>query len=143
MQAHDHYRRQGCAARPAFTLVELLIVIAIMGLLVSITAAAAVRVFSRQKASNTETLITMLSRALNQHWMAVIDQAKNEPIPAGVLALAGTDGDSARRARVIWIKLRLNQEFPTTFAEVVSPGGSLPPLPAYVRTLSDWGLPTT
>src|SRR5215471_17902198 len=100
--------------RSGMTLIELLVVIVIIGLLLTISAATAMRVLARQKSSNTETLITTLARALNQHWMAVVDQAKTESIPPGVLTLAGNDD---RRARVIWIKLRLRQEFPMTFAE--------------------------
>src|SRR6516164_4292107 len=112
-------RRHYAPLRVGFTLVELLVVLAIISLVISITAAAAMRVLSGQKSSNTEVLITTLSRALNQHWMAVVDQAKNEPVPDIVTAnLAGGD---PRLARVIWIKLRLKQEFPMTFAEVVHP----------------------
>src|SRR5262249_61766642 len=98
----DSRRRAG---RAGFTLVELLVVVVIIGLMLSITAATAMRVLSRQKASNTETLITTLSRALNQHWMAVIDQTRNETIPPTVLTnYAGSD---ERLARVLWIKMRL------------------------------------
>jgi prepilin-type N-terminal cleavage/methylation domain-containing protein len=144
MKAGTQNDRQHRLARPGFTLVELLVVLVIIGLVLSITAATAMRVLGRQKSSNTEVLITTLSRALNQHWMAVVDQAKNEPVPDTVTAnLAGGD---PRRARVIWIKLRLKQEFPMTFAEVVHPAlisgtSYLSGLPAYFKALRNFGLP--
>jgi prepilin-type N-terminal cleavage/methylation domain-containing protein len=138
--SHDRFRRGG------FTLVELLVVVFIIGLVLSITAAATMRVLGRQKSSDTEILITILSRSLNRHWLAVVEQAKKETVPPSVLNLAGGD---ARRAQVIWIKLRLKQEFPMTFAEVVNPGNDpnnpggrfLGPLRGYLRTLIDYGLP--
>jgi prepilin-type N-terminal cleavage/methylation domain-containing protein len=144
MYVTTRHRRRHAPLRGGFTLVELLVVLAIISLVISITAAAAMRVLSGQKSSNTEVLITTLSRALNQHWMAVVDQAKNEPVPDIVTAnLAGGD---PRLARVIWIKLRLKQEFPMTFAEVVHPAtisGTiyLSGLPAYLKALRNFGLP--
>src|SRR5207302_5135067 len=48
----------------------------------------------------------------------VIDQANKESIPDGVLLMAG---GNAPRARVIWIKLRLKQEFPMNYAEARTP----------------------
>jgi prepilin-type N-terminal cleavage/methylation domain-containing protein len=122
-----------------FTLIEMLVVLAIAGILVSLTAAAAFQVMVYQRVSNTETLIRSLDKALQQQWKAVILRANTENIPASVMTLAGGD---QRRARVIWIKLRLKQEFPMNFHEALQPnqaaggvaiipGADLPALPAY------------
>src|SRR5262249_30263070 len=47
-------------------------------------------------------------------------QASKEDIPADIYTMAGGPGNEAR-ARVIWIKLRLRQEFPESFAEARAP----------------------
>src|SRR5262249_31495379 len=49
---------------------------------------------------------------------AVLDKADREDIPATVQQLANFNNE---RARIIWRKLRLKQEFPMTFAEAREP----------------------
>src|SRR5436309_1340305 len=123
-------------ARRGFSLVELLVVVVIVGLVLSITAAATMRVLGRQKSSNTETLISMVYRTFSEQWRAVVEQAKKETVPSPVADLAGGD---ARRAQVIWIKLRLRQQFPMSFAEILNPatapggGAYCGTPPAYLR----------
>jgi prepilin-type N-terminal cleavage/methylation domain-containing protein len=127
----------------AFTLVELLVVVLIIGIIASLTAGAAVLVIGRQKSSNTETNIKLLATALDEHYRAVIDKASKEPPLPEVVALAGGD---TQRAQVIWVKLRLKQEFPMTFAELLAPAGSsgipLPPSTTYVEALQQQLGPT-
>ncbi|MBI3409453.1 MAG: prepilin-type N-terminal cleavage/methylation domain-containing protein [Planctomycetes bacterium] len=100
--------------RDAFTLLEMLVVIAIVGVLVALTTAAVMQVADSQRASTTESNMRAVYRVLAQQWQGVLDMADKENIPDGVVAMAGGDG---RRARVIWKCLRLRQEFPMTFAE--------------------------
>src|SRR5262249_47544388 len=132
--------------RAGFTFVELVVVLAIILLLIALGTSAVVRVIASQQSSVTETTMKKLHRVLLRQWTAVVDQAKQETIPQGVLTLAGGD---AKRARVIWIKLRLKQEFPSNFDEARAPyknlDGStnsflgntdLPPRASYVRTIS-------
>jgi prepilin-type N-terminal cleavage/methylation domain-containing protein len=120
--------------RAAFTLIELLVVIAIIGILIALTAGAVNRVRATQVAKATEATIDKLASALDRHMKAVIDQAKKEEIPANVVALAGSD---SVRARIIWTKLRLKQEFPQTFAEALAPApGYLAPKPTYKRAFT-------
>jgi prepilin-type N-terminal cleavage/methylation domain-containing protein len=117
--------------RVGFTLIELLVVVAIIAILVGLSAAAVIRFIPSQQVSNTRNTITKLQTLLNKAVVDVVEEAKNEAIPdtykdtyntytirPNVLALAGGD---ARRARVIWIKLRLRQEFPMSYAEATNP----------------------
>ncbi len=131
--------------RPAFTLVELLVVIAIIAILVALVASALIQVVVRQQNAKSEQVVNKVAALLDQQWKAVIDQAREEAdsgkIPPGVYTLAG--GDRAR-AKVIWIKLRLMQEFPMTYAEARQPFptnnyinfNDLPPRDSYVQALA-------
>src|SRR5439155_13957278 len=116
-----------------------------------------------QKAANTELTIQKLNDAFKAQWRAVIDQATIEPIPdnilygdrnmQGLLAMASNpinpgDPDAMHRARVIWIKLRLKQQFPMNFMEALNPTPPtirsaanvlpfvvLPPAPVFAQSL--------
>lgn len=131
-------------ARAGFTLVEMLVVILILAVLAGLTGAGIMNWIDSSRRSATETTIASVHKALMQQMQAVRRKAETEPIPASVLSLAG--GDNAR-ARVIWIKLRLRQEFPVTYQEALQPhvgtptlqipAADLPPLRGYVRALTD------
>ncbi|HZU38925.1 MAG TPA: prepilin-type N-terminal cleavage/methylation domain-containing protein [Gemmataceae bacterium] len=105
-------------SRRAFTLVEMMVVITIILVIIGLTAGAYIRFIGSQRQSNTVLLLQKVSNALNHHWQAVVDQAKNDTIPGGVLTWAGNDQE---RARVLWIKLRLKYEFPMSRQELVNP----------------------
>jgi prepilin-type N-terminal cleavage/methylation domain-containing protein len=128
-------RPNHCRRRQGFTLTETLVVIAIGVLLASLTAAAAMAVFGRQKSSNTETVLKTLYTALDQQWRAVIDAAKTEPIlpAANTLATDSTGSVDDRRARVIHITIRLKQEFPMNFTEALAN-------PSYATDLAQLGV---
>lgn len=127
--------------RTAFTLVELLVVIAIIAVLASMIVGATMRVIGVQSQKNTELLVGKLGTELNKQWQAVVDQADKEQPPGAVMTLASNDGP---RARVIWIKLKLKQQFPETFAEATNPDGAggayIGPDPFYANELA--GAPT-
>jgi len=127
--------------RPGFTLVELLVVIAIIAVLAALTVGATMRVIGAQSQKNTQLLVAKLGAALNQQWQAVVDQANKEPLPPAVMAKAGNDG---ALARVIWIKLRLKQQFPESFSEALSPDGGAGMIaadPYYAGLPATLGLP--
>lgn len=157
--------------RRAFTLVELLIVISIIALLAAVTAGAAYRLKQSQDKSFTETTLAKLASALDAHWKVTIDAARREydalpvPIRQNLIALADNQGANMPqphprrddRARLIYVKLRLKQEFPVAFAMAKSPdptAGYLPPTkvpgvpgqwtgkPAYVKAVSSGSIPS-
>jgi type II secretory pathway pseudopilin PulG len=103
--------------RLAFTLVELLVVITIIIILVSLTAAGVSRMVDASRTRTTETIVQAVDQLLQKAWNKVIADAKKEPIPQGVLNFAM----DPKRARVIWIKLRLMEAFPQTYQEILNP----------------------
>lgn len=141
-----HLRR-----RSGFTLIELLAALVIMAIIASLVAAAAFVALGRQRVANSSTTISKIAPVLLRQWQAVVKQASTEQIPAeilntqydtnnipiswGLLDMAGANladptfglpgaplpPNVEKRARVIWVKLRLKQQFPMTLAEAVYP----------------------
>ncbi len=137
------------AARGAFTLIELLIVLALLATLVALASGAVIRVMESQTRSNTQTALTKVQTALNSQWSRYKDQFWKEDAarlyPAQWAAVYAIAGNDPARARVIWVKLRLKQAFPISFAEALSPivlatGVQLNPLPTYVNALGQSGI---
>jgi type II secretory pathway pseudopilin PulG len=118
------------AARPSFTMLELLVVIGIILALVSLSVAGIMKGLNYQQRRNTETAISKVDAALQKQWLRVIETAKNEAVNSTELALANND---PRWAQVIHIKLRLIQMFPTSIAEAQSGAPLVGTNPAYVR----------
>src|SRR5262245_44467116 len=116
--------RARVGGRPAFTLIELIIVIAIIAILAALTTGAVMRYYSVQQQTNTEVNIRKLNDALQNQWDTVVRQARDqsEPISPQAKALANYAGTADERvARIIHIKLRLKQEFPMNFTEILNP----------------------
>lgn len=118
--------------RAAFTLIELLVVLGIISVLVALLAAAVVKTLGTMQAQATDSTLEKVASELNKQWKVVIDQAGKEAVPDTVTNnLAGGD---VRRARVIWVKLRLKQEFPTSYQEALAPApGYLNPKNVFVK----------
>ncbi len=110
--------RIGSRFRLGFTLIEVLVVIAIIAILLSLVAAAVFRAIGSQQVNNTRNTMMGVNKKLEEQVKAVIAKADRETIPQSVITLAGGD---QHRARLIWKKLRLKQEFPMTFAEALYP----------------------
>jgi prepilin-type N-terminal cleavage/methylation domain-containing protein len=113
-----HASRSPAGRRPGFTLIEMMVVIAIIAVLAAMAASGTMQFISAQKKSNTATTIQSVNKALDEMWRAVAVKANEENYPQWVLTLAG---DDARRARVLWVKLRLKQHFPMNFTEALTP----------------------
>ncbi len=124
--------------RRGMTLIELLIVMAIISMLAALTAGAVFRIKETQEKSFTETTLRKLGSILDQHWKAVVDSAKQEynslpnDIKQNLIVLAdnttagpGQPKPHPRRddrARLLYIKFRLKQEFPVAFSQVLTEG---------------------
>jgi prepilin-type N-terminal cleavage/methylation domain-containing protein len=149
MHAANARKRTGPAARGAFTLIELLIVLALIAVLVALAAGTVVRVIDTQSRNNTQTALTKIQSALNRRWSEYKDLFWKEDAArlypnqwAAVMTIANND---PARARVIWVKLRQKQAFPISFSEALTPislggGVTLNPLPTYVSALGAAGV---
>jgi prepilin-type N-terminal cleavage/methylation domain-containing protein len=64
--------------RSAFTLVELMVVVAIMAVLGALVAGVVVKAIEAQKNSNTKTTMEVIKSALSKQLQAVIDDGKDK-----------------------------------------------------------------
>src|SRR5262249_25466014 len=107
--------------RGGFTLVELLVVIAIIAVLVALAAGGAFRLIASQRISRTEDALRVTDKALREHWKKVVEGATAEsktPVPSdAVMDLAAGNADIAR---VLWVKIRLTEAFPQSYAEIAN-----------------------
>jgi prepilin-type N-terminal cleavage/methylation domain-containing protein len=138
-----------CADRRGFTLIELLVVLAIIAVLISLTAAAVLKFMWVGPSKATDSTIRAIKSRLETQWNLVAGQANRENIPPGTLSmitanLAAGDAETNFRARVIYVKLRLRQSFPINFAEVINPPApfTLTPLNEYMTYLGKLGFTT-
>jgi prepilin-type N-terminal cleavage/methylation domain-containing protein len=110
--------------RAAVTLIELLIVMLIIAILASLSLSAVFTVREAQMKNFTEALINKLASAMDGQWKAQFDQIREEPVPAWAVTMAGGD---PRRAKVIYVKARLKQEFPVSFYQAYRPNFNYTP----------------
>jgi prepilin-type N-terminal cleavage/methylation domain-containing protein len=135
-------RNDGC--RSAFTVIELLVVVAIIAALMALSAAAVLKFMASQQLANTNSTLNRTQGLLSKQVSAVKDEALRESIPPNVLSyiqtnLAGTDSNATARVRVIYVKLRLRQAFPMNFSEALNPT-PLAPLASYQAYLNKLGI---
>ncbi|HVS35489.1 MAG TPA: type II secretion system protein [Gemmataceae bacterium] len=147
-------RNRSACRRAGFTITELLVVVAIIGVLVSLTAAAVMRLIPLTQTNNTKAELTKLETELQKEYRAATDKYSKEPIPNQGTALGNaywnfvvpTATNSSGQfdpnlARVIWTKLRLKQTFPTSFNEALNPF-PMPPNTGYANQLTVLGYTT-
>jgi prepilin-type N-terminal cleavage/methylation domain-containing protein len=144
---HPATGRGAALRRPAYTLIELLVVLAIIAVLASLTTAAAMMMISSQHERNTKFSMRQIEGERKKHWDAVVQSALKENMDTPDNAAAAATirqwaGGDEKRARVMYVKFRLKQEFPTSFAEALNPF----PMPAkknYTKYLNSLGITTT
>jgi len=132
--------------RSAFTLVELLVVLTILVLLAALTAAAVLKFKDTGPRVATTSNLSKILANINTQWKAVRDQAAadtmsapaNQPFLTYVTSqLNLTPADP--RVRALYVKLKLQQAFPTSFKEALAPGGQTNlAWPPYVRYLGKY-----
>lgn len=106
-------------ARSGVSLIEILVVLAIIGILLALTAAALQKTVETQNARTSETQVFKLQQALDGEYERVVakcaQDAANKNIPSQIVSVC--DGDEAR-AKAVWTAINLRLSFPDSFAEV-------------------------
>jgi prepilin-type N-terminal cleavage/methylation domain-containing protein len=122
-------------ARSAFTLVELLLVIAIIAVLAALTTTAVSRFRGPGPRLATTAALSKCTAAFDTQWNAVLSKAAKENLPGDFLGYAQNKNSAIQsladpRARQLYIELRLAQAFPMTFSEALDPtnGYTSPPV---------------
>jgi prepilin-type N-terminal cleavage/methylation domain-containing protein len=133
-----------CGRRGGFTLIELLVIIAILAVLIALTAGATIRMISVQQQTNTQQAVDKIQSIMDVAIKTNVDKWKTETIDGTLQEwiltnLTGNDANCVERSRVIYVKLKLRQYYPQTFAEATNPA-PLPPLQSYVNYLSPYGI---
>lgn len=112
MQLHRRNRAAG------FTLIELLVVVAIIAVLVALSAGVFFRVRAGQQEKLAGDKVIQIQKIVQQQVSAALDNARTQPIPDVVKAYAQNDPD---RAKSIWAYLHLRKNFPENVTEARSP----------------------
>lgn len=102
-------------SRAAFTLVELLIVMAILVVLAALTTAGVMRWVDTMAEQQAITRVQAIHQVLTEQWKKVVADADKEELPSAVFTFAGSD---QARARVILKYVRLIEAFPINFDEI-------------------------
>jgi prepilin-type N-terminal cleavage/methylation domain-containing protein len=110
------------AARAGFTLAEMLMAIAIIAVLIALSAAAILRFMDVGPYNATAANLGKLKGSLDAQWQAVVKKANDEPmnIDPSMLGFANTPvTDPAVRTR--YVDYKMMQAFPISFAEALNP----------------------
>ena len=67
--------------RAGFTLIEMLVVLAIIAILASLTAAAVIKMIGTQQIANTKSELSRLEAAFKKAYRSAADNYAKEPIP--------------------------------------------------------------
>jgi prepilin-type N-terminal cleavage/methylation domain-containing protein len=104
--------------RAGFTLIELLTVIAIIAVLIALSASAVIRFIGVQEKSNTQNGLNKLGPIVKSAWVRAYEKANKNPLPTNNATVNSLSGGDTARARVIWNYLQMRAAFPMSFNEV-------------------------
>jgi prepilin-type N-terminal cleavage/methylation domain-containing protein len=143
-------------ARRGFSLVELLVVVAIIAVLMALTSAAVMRFRVTALRNTTATNLGKSRAKLGEQWKTYTDkvrqQSLNDPDPnSAICALAARQAfpgrpDSDDQVKARYLQLRQNQAFPVDFYDVFWPLTRTPQATqvgawsAYVARLAELGI---
>jgi prepilin-type N-terminal cleavage/methylation domain-containing protein len=125
--------------RPGFTLIEILVVITIIAILLTLSAAAILRFTGVQQGNNTQNQLAKLGPLVRERWNLAANSARQDPLSSTVVTWIdtnlGSSGNPPLR-RVLYVKLKMRQKFPMSFDEAlnVSLKAAFPGLPAELDT---------
>ncbi len=111
--------------RRGFTLLEALIVIAIIAILAALAWGASIRAMAQAVRKTTERNIQKLESAMLKQWRAALDDAKENETDFQKLKAQGV-------TREQFIRYYLAREFPTNVNEIRQPPGGLVPRSLYL-----------
>jgi prepilin-type N-terminal cleavage/methylation domain-containing protein len=106
-------------ARSAFTLVEMMVVIAIIATLLAITGVAVQKTAEGQRYKTTREQLLKGQQTLDLEYERIVKQCTNpnNTIPQPVVNYCESD---VNRSRAVWTAMNLRQQFPDSFAEALS-----------------------
>ena len=107
--------------RAGFTIIELLVVVAIIAVLAGMVLAAVIPMFFMQQQRNTRSILTKVDGALAEQWGEAVKGFNRSQVPPAIQTIFGC---SPETAKVIWVKLQLKAAFPMTYAEALDPAYS-------------------
>jgi prepilin-type N-terminal cleavage/methylation domain-containing protein len=108
--------------RDGFTLIELLTVIAIIAVLMALSASAVIKFIGVQEKSNTQNGLNKLGPIVKSAWVRAYEKAHKNPLPTNNATVNSLSGGDTARARVIWDYLQMRAAFPMSFNEVFNIG---------------------
>jgi prepilin-type N-terminal cleavage/methylation domain-containing protein len=137
--------------RAGFTMIELLVVLAIIAVLLSLSVAGVMSFIGSQRVSNSKTALNKVTFVLKANWNSVAEQAARDwtSNPAtrskysSIVTALGAPSTNPGLQKVMYVKLKLVQTFPVSFDEVLvtpSSANMLPALTLYTKKLGSAGL---
>ena len=115
--------------RGGFSLIEILVVMAIIGVLSALAVGTFFRIAAGQRVKTAEGALRNLQTAFDNRRKAIVEEVADPRIqpPQAVVTFTqkadpqtGAAVNDLDRARTVWAYLRLKNEFPTTYTEAVT-----------------------